>query len=66
METDGETIRKAGTDFDDVVEVKATSGYLDIMAQQLKFNGCLKIMMEELSTLAYCIISPYKSGFFSS
>ena len=25
---------------------------LDIMAQQLKFIGCLKIMMEELSTLA--------------
>ena len=30
METDGETMRKAGTDFDDVVEVKATSGNLDI------------------------------------
>ncbi len=28
------------------------SGVLDIMAQQLKFIACLKIMMEELSTLA--------------
>jgi hypothetical protein len=28
------------------------SGMLDIMAQQLKFIACLKIMMEELSTLA--------------
>ncbi len=27
-------------------------GVLDIMAQQLKFIACLKIMMEELSTLA--------------
>lgn len=28
------------------------SGIVDIMAQQLKFIACLKIMMEELSTLA--------------
>jgi hypothetical protein len=28
------------------------TGVLDIMAQQLKFIACLKIMMEELSTLA--------------
>ncbi|XP_033329143.2 rabconnectin-3 alpha isoform X7 [Megalopta genalis] len=28
------------------------SGQLDIMAQQLKFVACLKILMEELSTLA--------------
>ena len=28
------------------------SGVVDIMAQQLKFIACLKIMMEELSTLA--------------
>lgn len=27
-------------------------GVLDIMAQQLKFVACLKIVMEELSTLA--------------
>jgi hypothetical protein len=27
-------------------------GQLDIMAQQLKFVACLKILMEELSTLA--------------
>ncbi|CAG2055239.1 unnamed protein product [Timema podura] len=27
-------------------------GHLDIMAQQLKFVACLKILMEELSTLA--------------
>ncbi|XP_053977801.1 dmX-like protein 2 isoform X6 [Hylaeus volcanicus] len=29
-----------------------SSGQLDIMAQQLKFVACLKILMEELSTLA--------------
>lgn len=29
-----------------------TIGQLDIMAQQLKFIACLKILMEELSTLA--------------
>lgn len=28
------------------------TGHLDIMAQQLKFIACLKILMEELSTLA--------------
>ncbi|XP_076665130.1 rabconnectin-3 alpha isoform X3 [Andrena cerasifolii] len=35
-------------------EEKSTklSGQLDIMAQQLKFVACLKILMEELSTLA--------------
>ena len=43
---------KIGAPLDDYVEKKQTSGYLDIMAQQLKFIGCLKIMMEELSTLA--------------
>ena len=32
--------------------VRQQSGTLDIMAQQLKFIACLKIMMEELSTLA--------------
>ncbi|XP_047120921.1 dmX-like protein 2 [Schistocerca piceifrons] len=30
----------------------ASGGQLDIMAQQLKFIACLKILMEELSTLA--------------
>jgi len=34
---------------DDVVE---NGAQLDIMAQQLKFVACLKILMEELSTLA--------------
>lgn len=29
-----------------------SAGQLDIMAQQLKFVACLKILMEELSTLA--------------
>ena len=29
-----------------------TIGSVDIMAQQFKFIACLKIMMEELSTLA--------------
>lgn len=36
-------------DADDVVE---NGAQLDIMAQQLKFVACLKILMEELSTLA--------------
>ncbi|XP_023230378.1 dmX-like protein 2 [Centruroides sculpturatus] len=34
------------------VEEKNNEAKLDIMAQQLKFIACLKIMMEELSTLA--------------
>ena len=29
-----------------------TSTTIDVIAQQLKFIACLKIMMEELSTLA--------------
>lgn len=33
-------------------EEEKTAGQLDIMAQQLKFVACLKILMEELSTLA--------------
>lgn len=33
-------------------EAGKTTGSLDIMAQQLKFVACLKILMEELSTLA--------------
>ncbi|XP_043473124.1 dmX-like protein 2 isoform X3 [Leptopilina heterotoma] len=33
-------------------EEEKTNGSLDIMAQQLKFVACLKILMEELSTLA--------------
>ncbi|XP_029173439.1 dmX-like protein 2 isoform X2 [Nylanderia fulva] len=33
-------------------EEAKTAGQLDIMAQQLKFVACLKILMEELSTLA--------------
>ncbi|XP_053667929.1 dmX-like protein 2 [Anopheles marshallii] len=33
-------------------EESVTGGSLDIMAQQLKFIACLKILMEELSTLA--------------
>lgn len=33
-------------------EVNKAMGQLDIMAQQLKFVACLKILMEELSTLA--------------
>ncbi|XP_011258516.2 dmX-like protein 2 isoform X2 [Camponotus floridanus] len=32
--------------------VAKSAGQLDIMAQQLKFVACLKILMEELSTLA--------------
>lgn len=35
-----------------VDETTKTTGQLDIMAQQLKFVACLKILMEELSTLA--------------
>lgn len=33
-------------------EAQKSIGQLDIMAQQLKFVACLKILMEELSTLA--------------
>ncbi|KAJ8668951.1 hypothetical protein QAD02_000210 [Eretmocerus hayati] len=33
-------------------EAAKATGQLDIMAQQLKFVACLKILMEELSTLA--------------
>lgn len=33
-------------------DVVKSAGPLDIMAQQLKFVACLKILMEELSTLA--------------
>lgn len=33
-------------------EASKGNGSLDIMAQQLKFVACLKILMEELSTLA--------------
>ncbi|XP_020293117.1 dmX-like protein 2 isoform X3 [Pseudomyrmex gracilis] len=33
-------------------DLAKTAGQLDIMAQQLKFVACLKILMEELSTLA--------------
>ena len=43
-----------GADDDDEENeaVRQQLGTLDIMAQQLKFIACLKIMMEELSTLA--------------
>ncbi|XP_058802358.1 dmX-like protein 2 isoform X2 [Phymastichus coffea] len=37
---------------DAIDEATKASGQLDIMAQQLKFVACLKILMEELSTLA--------------
>ncbi|XP_077255779.1 rabconnectin-3 alpha isoform X4 [Temnothorax americanus] len=40
---------KSETDNKDVAK---SAGQLDIMAQQLKFVACLKILMEELSTLA--------------
>lgn len=33
-------------------EPSDNGGQMDIMAQQLKFVACLKILMEELSTLA--------------
>lgn len=41
-------------DVEDKVEDKSNDPFigLDIMAQQLKFVACLKILMEELSTLA--------------
>ncbi|XP_058066512.1 dmX-like protein 1 [Anopheles bellator] len=42
-----------GADEEGGAEADATpGGSLDIMAQQLKFIACLKILMEELSTLA--------------
>ena len=34
------------------VSRQKTSTTIDVIAQQLKFIACLKIMMEELSTLA--------------
>ena len=37
---------------DDEEEGPKTSGSVDIMAQQFKFIACLKLMMEELATLA--------------
>ncbi|XP_019889652.1 dmX-like protein 2 isoform X7 [Ooceraea biroi] len=37
---------------DDNKDAAKSAGQLDIMAQQLKFVACLKILMEELSTLA--------------
>ena len=51
-ESEKQTGRNTGLEFDGSTGSKQTSSYLDIMAQQLKFIGCLKIMMEELSTLA--------------
>ncbi|XP_040162057.1 dmX-like protein 2 isoform X4 [Anopheles arabiensis] len=43
-------IKNTDTEFED--GGSAGGGSLDIMAQQLKFIACLKILMEELSTLA--------------
>nr|XP_018898945.1 PREDICTED: dmX-like protein 2 isoform X2 [Bemisia tabaci] len=43
---------KEDTMKDDEEGEAQSSGTLDIMAQQLKFVACLKILMEELSTLA--------------
>lgn len=37
---------------DTASEIEETKQKIDIMAQQLKFVACLKILMEELSTLA--------------
>ena len=55
----GSTRNKAKTaaapgedDEEDEEDSAPKRGVLDIMAQQLKFIACLKIMMEELSTLA--------------
>lgn len=41
-------------DLDEDAESENNDGteHIDIMAQQLKFVACLKILMEELSTLA--------------
>ncbi|KYN36646.1 DmX-like protein 2 [Trachymyrmex septentrionalis] len=44
-----DNVHKLENDNKDVVK---SAGPLDIMAQQLKFVACLKILMEELSTLA--------------
>lgn len=49
---------KFGNDEDEEVEKEESENdnevkeQIDIMAQQLKFVACLKILMEELSTLA--------------
>ncbi|KYN09879.1 DmX-like protein 2 [Trachymyrmex cornetzi] len=44
-----DNVHKSENDNKDVIK---SAGPLDIMAQQLKFVACLKILMEELSTLA--------------
>lgn len=46
------TADKNDGDGDEAKELKTEGCNLDIMAQQLKFVACLKILMEELSTLA--------------
>ncbi|KAG5343356.1 DMXL2 protein, partial [Acromyrmex heyeri] len=44
-----DNVHKSENDNKDIIK---SAGPLDIMAQQLKFVACLKILMEELSTLA--------------
>lgn len=44
--------KKEEEEEDDEPEEQSKEKHIDIMAQQLKFVACLKILMEELSTLA--------------
>eukprot|EP00090_Calanus_glacialis_P031935 TRINITY_DN5300_c0_g1_i1.p1 TRINITY_DN5300_c0_g1~~TRINITY_DN5300_c0_g1_i1.p1 ORF type:complete len:2845 (+),score=1055.83 TRINITY_DN5300_c0_g1_i1:272-8536(+) len=50
-EKDKTTMKAKSMDLEDL-DVPSPPTKIDIMAQQLKFMACLKIMMEELSTLA--------------
>lgn len=54
VEKEGKKVEepKVSAMMDDEPEEVDTTVPLDIMAQQLKFVACLKILMEELSTLA--------------
>ena len=46
------TIQTKDVDHEEEEESNKSKENVDIMAQQFKFIACLKIMMEELSTLA--------------
>ncbi|XP_024225203.1 dmX-like protein 2 isoform X2 [Bombus impatiens] len=52
MKLDKKEITDGSKETEKSEKITKPSGQLDIMAQQLKFVACLKILMEELSTLA--------------
>ena len=51
-QTEAKMSKKSTIDVEEDTEQTSAPTKIDIMAQQLKFMACLKIMMEELSTLA--------------